>query len=324
MEQTIIKGLPVGICIVNSKGEVRCLNDRWFSYLEFDGEQETLIGQKILEIFWIPRQIKIGVQKLLNQKKGSFVFSEIQLDELYIKAKGIYIDNSVIITLDDISVTKKVQFESLKKILRAQEMERRKIAKELHDGIGPLLSASILQLDTFMLETKNENLLSVKEILEDVSTEIRNISHNLLPATLMDFGLVKAIELLVEKLNNKAKCSFNFYAKGHFLELEKQTSLNIYRIIQELINNVVRHSEARNCFVQLIEHEETILLTVEDDGIGINDFSTLSNNKRKGIGFRNLRSRVQILEGTIHIDTAENKGLLTTIEIPLPYNFDET
>lgn len=323
MNLSILEKAPVGICLVNHNGTIESLNSKWLLFLEFSGLKSEILGQSISQFYWIPRQVRDSVKKLLEQQKGSFISPEIQLDELYIKVKGTYTENGVLIIIDDISVSKKVQFESLKKILRAQEMERRKIAKELHDGIGPLLSASILQLDTFLLETNNEKLLGVKEILEEVSTEIRNISHNLLPATLIDFGLVKAIELLVEKLDNKANCIFKFYAKGNFLELDKQTSLNIYRIIQELINNVIRHSRAKNCFVQLIEHEEIIILTVEDDGKGIDNFTNLARNKRKGIGFRNIRSRVQVLEGSIHIETAENEGLLTTIEIPLPDNFNE-
>ena len=154
------------------------------------------------------------------------------------------------------------------------------------------------------------------ELIHEVANDIRSISHALMPGALLDLGLVATLENLCQKANESEKVQVNFYSSGISEQLSKKLTLGIYRITQELLNNAFKYARARTINVQLIRHPNSILLTVEDDGVGFekSDLSRLVNN---GIGLRNIQSRSRALGGRFNIDSKKGRGVFATVEIPL-------
>jgi signal transduction histidine kinase len=201
-------------------------------------------------------------------------------------------------------------------MLQGQEAERIRIAKDLHDGLGALLStvkfhfASVQKEINALAELKLYR--KANDLLDSACTEVRRIAHNMMPDALSKLGLIQALEDLIEGLR----------LKGHKVLLETinmdkplpdDIELMVYRIIQELINNISRHADASKIMVQLSLHDQQLFISVEDDGLGF-DIHMAS----EGIGLKNLRSRVAYLGGTIEIESEPNIGTTTSIVIPLP------
>jgi signal transduction histidine kinase len=212
---------------------------------------------------------------------------------------------------------------SIQSIIAGQEKERRRIAREIHDGIGPLLSYSKLELDAFLDEYENlskkaaeDKLLNIRQTIDSITNDLRDLSHHLIPRLLEEFGLYSAFNNLISKLNNSIKVKVEFYSNiGIEIRFDHDLELNLYRCGQELINNAVKHAKATEILVQLIKHDQSIVLMVEDDGIG---FEQLENNQDDfGIGLTNIETRVRTLNGEFILESAKNKGTTASIELAL-------
>ncbi len=204
-----------------------------------------------------------------------------------------------------------------KAVLEAEENERQRIAKELHDGVGQLLSATKLNLNAASSITNETNaaqqkLLNGIELLDESIKEVRNISHNMMPAVLQENGLCAAIEDFIRKINQAG--SLNVTHSIYNLQqdrFDKTAQLTLYRIIQEIFNNIIKHAKATKVNMECVGHDDEIVVIIEDNGIG---FDTLS--KKEGIGLKNIRLRVDFLKGNFDIDSANEKGTTTILEIP--------
>ena len=222
-------------------------------------------------------------------------------------------------------MTRLVEMETgaIHSIIAGQEQERRRIAREIHDGIGPLLSYSKLELDAFLDEYEDlpdkvpeEKLLNISQTLDSITNDLRDLSHHLIPRLLEEFGLVSAFSNLTTKLNNSIKSKVAFYSNIEpEIRFDKELELNLYRCGQELLNNAVKHAKASEILVQLIKHEHSIILMVEDDGLGIKQFENKPNDL--GIGLTNIETRVRTFNGEFLLESAENKGTTASIEFPL-------
>lgn len=192
-------------------------------------------------------------------------------------------------------------------LIDGQEIEKRKIALNLHDNIGSSVLGLKLKIESLVTDSQIN-----REIVADItkiSREIRNVGHELLPVTLEEFGLSAAIMELISKNEN---ISFHFNEPSRFLNLTKETSIQLYRIIQELIKNTQEHANANNVSIQLYQDDCRFELTYEDDGRGFNEHKIT-----KGIGFSSIQTRVLMLNGNISYDSAEGKGVLILIDIPI-------
>lgn len=214
------------------------------------------------------------------------------------------------------------QNEITERIIETQEMERKKIADQLHDDIGSLLSVVSLQLSSVLENSRKTDsrikLRKAREVLESVSETVRSISHTLNPLAIEKYGFKNAITDLFNNINLADKLHIEYIIMG--FEDHKNADMNLindlYRIIKELVNNVIKHSEASHCLIQVIEHEDSISVMVEDNGKGIMDENKLKN----GIGIENIRARINYFEGQIEFLGMPDGGLLINIEIPLKIN----
>ena len=218
----------------------------------------------------------------------------------------------------------KLQQEQLKSelkrtqaILESEEKERQRLARELHDGVGHLLSAAKLNLSaiqTAELKSAGQIVNSMK-IIDDSITEIRSISHNMVPDALQKNGLVFAVDNFIEKLNQlkEQEISFEYYGYVENM-LDDAAKLMLYRIIQEAVNNAIKYAEASTIAVQLSADEHEISLIIEDNGKGFDIENIKSKN---GIGLRNMQLRTDYLHGKLNIESSEKNGTTLIVEIPL-------
>jgi two-component system, NarL family, sensor kinase len=150
-------------------------------------------------------------------------------------------------------------------------------------------------------------------LVDDAISELRNISHNLMPATLSKLGLVAALQNHFEKIRNLADLQINLVVHGFTERIVEEKEMILYRIILELVNNVVKHADATVLTVQLIKYPGEIMLTVEDNGSGFSENALY----KSGIGLSNIRSRIAYLEGNIRIDTNEDAGTTVIVDVPV-------
>ncbi|MGE7775148.1 sensor histidine kinase [Chitinophaga sp. NPDC101104] len=201
-------------------------------------------------------------------------------------------------------------------IVTVEENERKELADRLHDEIGSLLALASLQLDA-----AKGNPLSGAEpvdrasgIIREISETVRNISHQLTPVAMEKYGLVKAVTDLTSTANASGRIRIELVIIGFGDDAQYSRNFKniLYRIIQELLQNVLRHAEAGHVLIQLIEHDDHCALLVEDDGKGIS--GDLSDPRL----LRSIRSKVSYLEGVVHIENQNQTGALINIELPLP------
>jgi PAS domain S-box-containing protein len=210
----------------------------------------------------------------------------------------------------------------LQATVEAQEKTCRRISRDLHDGLGQLLTAArfnlqaLIQQQINQLSTEAKQIIdSIQKLLEDAVHETRTLSHSLMPRLLVDFGLVPAIENLCKQLAPGLRPRINFQVHHFTQRLPAEYEIALYRIIQELLNNAIKYSQAGTIDIQIFYTMYLLTVIVEDDGIGfeISD----SRLTYKGAGIANIESRIQLLGGQFTIDSAPGSGTIAVIEIPL-------
>ncbi|HTN45880.1 MAG TPA: sensor histidine kinase [Flavipsychrobacter sp.] len=207
--------------------------------------------------------------------------------------------------------------ENAKAILEVEEKERMRFAAELHDGLGPMLSAvkynlsgispSINSLD----EEDKQVFEKAMTILDDSCKEVRQVSHSIMPNALLKNGLANAIRDFVSKIDNKQlRVHLNVSGIENRLDIKKEIA--VYRIIQECINNVIKHANASELDLSVVQDSDGLSVAIEDNGKGFNFLHSANN----GIGLDNIITRVRYLNGHIDIDSREGNGTLIAFQIP--------
>lgn len=205
---------------------------------------------------------------------------------------------------------------STKAILEAEENERKRIASDLHDGVGQMMSAAKLNLSSLQhelpmdkteLKRAFENALA---LVDESCKEVRNVSHNIMPNSLLKSGLASAIREFVNRIDSRVM-KVNLYTEGLNERLEPNLENVLYRVVQECVNNVIKHAEAHALDITLIKDEEGISITIEDNGRGFDP-----NQQRDGLGLKNIRSRVEFLKGSVEWQSAAGKGTAVVVHVP--------
>ena len=201
----------------------------------------------------------------------------------------------------------------LNEIVQTQEYERKRISRELHDGVGQMMAVIRMNVSAIEPEKKNVELYQKSlQLIDQSCEEIRQISHQLMPGLLIKGGLKAAIDELVMYMNSSGNTKVYFDIVGFDQRPSETIEINLYRIIQELLANIVKYAEAKEVHIQLTKEAETITLMLEDNGKGF-DVAELKNSK--GNGWHNINSRLDLLKGNIEIDSKTGKGTAIFIEI---------
>ena len=196
-------------------------------------------------------------------------------------------------------------------LVSTQEAERERIARDIHDGIGPLLTTAKLKLSALALPS--ETTQEVRNLLDDVIAEVRRISSNLMPAVLSDFGPGEALRQLASDVEKNSALTVR-YANDLLSPsgLSKETGIALYRIAQEAINNTLKHAQATEIMMSLTEFENQVVFYYKDNGVGFDPVDLLNGN---GKGLKNIHERVRILNGTVRI--YRDQGTHIEAEIPI-------
>jgi signal transduction histidine kinase len=206
--------------------------------------------------------------------------------------------------------SRQAELNGLRAMIEGQEVERKRVAKDLHDGLGGLLATvkSRLSAEAPTAATSNQ-------LIDRACTEVRRIAHNMMPQTLALSGLSGSVRDIVSQLNQRGLDTELEIIGQPELRLDEDGQAMLLRILQELTHNVVKHADAEKLFIQLLDQPNQLLLTVEDDGKGFNaDYVRATKN---GIGLGNIDSRVAYLRGHIQYDSSPGHGTTVTLTLPL-------
>lgn len=258
------------------------------------------------------QQIKELEVSNLNQSndRQKMIRNFLILAFLALGALVIYIlqNNKQLKTANENLIQKNKEIESA--LFKGQHLERKRVASELHDTLATKVSALKWRMEAIneTLEIDKEPFENVVKSLEELYTDIRFISHNLLPEELEKEGLNKTLSELMVKLNRLNKTNFKLVVDGLVTPLNQMVQYEFYNVILELCNNILKHAEASNAFISISEIDKRLYLTVTDDGKGINQ-----KKKAKGIGLNNIKNRIDSISGEMNVESDENGTKVTVV-----------
>jgi len=294
------------------------------TYLEYVVEEDRSAAQKMVEGLRQGREpredtlrVRVGKEELILKVKGVALHNGQGQVE---KVLGVDLDISEVHRLEQENLQMKLEQQKvlLLTILEAQEEERRRISESLHNGVAQILYATKLNLGRAMehdAERGQEDtpqLQMVEDLLTEAINETRRVSHELMPMLLQEFGLKVALESMCQKFEDS---SLFMQCKVEGLEqrLEPYLEIALFRMGQELVNNIVRHSKATAASLTLTKVGDQILLQARDNGQGMKS----APGNFKGIGLKSIQDRVKLLNGTLSISApTSGKGTLITIQVP--------
>ncbi|MEO1049998.1 MAG: PAS domain-containing protein [Bacteroidota bacterium] len=319
----------------------RCKNDRDWSMLFVSEGSEKLTGCKPQDLIsghslyndMIDRAYREQVWDQIQEAvKNNCPFTLIYPINVNGKKKWVW-ENGRMVFVDEnrntilegfiTDITERITAEEriISTIIETEDRERMRIAKELHDNLGQKLTTVSLNFNSLKKETgtlseKGQGkFLKGLEYLKMAINESREISHNLMPSVIEDFGYVLAVQNMIYDLEDASGVDFSFYDNLSGERLERKVEVNLYRITQEAINNILKYANASKVTVQLMKLDDYLVLTIEDDGVGFNVKNTLRGPN--SFGLNSMKNRTYALQGKFHIDSGHDNGTSITIEIPL-------
>lgn len=263
-------------------------------------------------------KLKTAAQNITGGNYDVFVEDIVSTDEI----------GSLIDAFNEMSSKIKEQTENLKlersmrlsSMIDGQELERQRLSRELHDGLGQSILAIKMRLERIEKanpEKAKQIMEEVQQLFSDTINEIRSISNNLMPAVLNEFGLVDALTNLCREVSKSTGIQVLFNHKNLRQKPDDKIKTYLYRISQEALNNIIKHSDANSATLTLNSDDNYVFLLIEDDGKG---FKYAEDRKLCGNGISNMKERVLLLNGYIKIDSNKNKGTKIEISIPLKSN----
>ncbi len=287
-------------------------------------EVPVLAEEKLESTLWLPLQVENKLKGMLvigYRHSHDFSGREMRLLNSLAEKHTIAMVNTKLYT-DLLKREKELEILSGAHV-QAQEEERRRIAREIHDGLGQMLTAIKFNLEMLediitIGEEQRERIDDMKNLLDSVMKEAREISYNLMPSVLEDFGLAPALQLLSEQFSNLTGIKINYLAQGLKERLEPNMEVGLYRIAQESLNNIAKHAEATEVNLQIIRYSDGVRLMVEDNGKGISiKIPAIMKIGKNNMGLVNMRERASSMGGNFLIDSMPEHGTVITVEIPL-------
>jgi len=203
--------------------------------------------------------------------------------------------------------------------MRAEEDERKRIAADLHDSVAQKMVVAKLNLEAFetyfpAFNKEQQHVFnSIASLVDESCTEVRDLSHSMMPQAFFKSGLTDSIKSFLDKIDNK-KLLIKFNAEGSLEHVDDSTGVMIYRIIQECIQNVLKHAKATTLDISIIAENEALDIIIEDNGIG---FNTGISAEGAGTGIKNIQSRIAFLNGKSEISSSPGAGTVIAFYIPL-------
>ena len=223
------------------------------------------------------------------------------------------------------SIEKKINQQKFRSvlILEGQEEERNRLAMDIHDGIGQLLTSLKFQIESINLKKDEEAAIKLREIeklTSKVMKEVRRVTFNLKPTVLGDYGLQAGLKVFIREISKLTNIGLNYAVEGDTNHrLPQKTENNIFRIVQEAINNAIKYADTKRIDVTLVQSDAEIVITVKDDGKGFDEkmVEARSVNIESGRGFFNMYERTEYINGHLDVKSAPGQGTLVTLRIPV-------
>lgn len=293
--------------VISMKQQLNAMSQGVINSPTYNPERTDEIGQMFIALDQLVRALNQTIDFAGKIGNGQFdahydlLSSEDRLGEALLLMKS---------KLKDYQETeRKLIKENQQSLISGQELERSRLSKEMHDGLGPLLTSIRLKIQA--LDLRKEDKIRLTNELDDTIREVRRMSNNLMPSVLTDFGAGEAIGNLVQQIKEDAPMQILYKnAMNEALAVSDDINIALYRIAQESLNNAIKHSRASEVKISVTQFEDHLSFYISDNGIGFD-----VNGRYEGHGLRNLRERVKLLNGTIYFDSG-NEG--TTIEAEIP------
>ncbi|MEP7256446.1 MAG: PAS domain S-box protein [Ferruginibacter sp.] len=340
--RTIVQANPECIKLLDEEGIILEMNPTGLALIEADS-LDQVVGKNALNIVMPEHRVafKRLVHKVFegNAEKLVFEIKGFKGRQLWLETHCVPLRNTngdiiaaLSVTRD---ITKKVQLENslneerqirqqqiTEAVITGQEKERTLLGQELHDNINQILASTKLYIECAQksIEPREDLLNESRLLIEKAMIEIRNLSKSLLPPSLGEVGLLQALSEMADNIKevNELNISIDWNDLDKN-ELSNKLKLTIFRIVQEQLNNVIKHAEAKNVWISIKKAYEMIQVSVKDDGCG---FDTAL--KRNGVGLRNITSRAEVNNGVVFIDSRPGKGCELLVNFPAPNAFRQT
>ena len=298
--------------VVNDSAQNRALIDAERKYKTSEKEKELLISEKRQEQ---NKTIAVALAGLLAF--GSIIFYLLHKNT---KRKQRIAEQEREIEIQKTEkVLKEQELNTIDAMIAGQEKERKKLAEDLHDSVGATLAAAKLQFNHLSqhrdkLDTMDELFTKTGSLLDDAYSEIRSMAHLKNSGVIAKNGLLPALEKLAKNASSTNGLQVTVENFGLEKRLDSAHEITIFRIIQELVTNIIKHAEATEANISLTPHEEELSIIIEDNGKGFNPRAIID---QEGMGLANIERRVEHIEGTIEVDSTPGKGTTILIDIPL-------
>ncbi len=260
---------------------------------------------------WVPligRSDVIGVLEI-HDKEGPdarFTHDDFRLAETFATRAAVAVE-----------LSQRVARDAVRRVVRAQETERQRLARELHDETGQALTSILLGLkpleDALANHPALADLAQLRELVVNALQDVRRLAVELRPAVLDDFGLVAALERLIEGFAEQSEIRVDFHSALGELRLPTEVESTLYRVVQESLTNIVKHADAHNISVSLARRESTVAAVIEDDGSGFDQRAV----REESVGLIGMRERLALLDGRLEIESRPGAGTTVVAEVPL-------
>ena len=328
LEETTIKrdffnsafhSITDSLVVIDNSGVIIDFNESFIVLTEY--KKEDVIGQNLKK--FLKLNLASTVQKLDKHSKAIDFESEVtntSSRKIMVECHVSVIDNNKCHSLVKIhDLTDKIHQEAgrIATIIKTQEEERNRVASDLHDSIGQQISALKFYFDSIQKQ-KDEKLRiqllkKTEALIDNVSDEIRNICFQLMPRSVEKFGIGQSIKQLADLIHFSTGIKFDVKIEEKTNKLDPNVSMSVYRVIQEFVNNSIKHAKCKNIGIHLSIKPKLLTLSMTDDGIGFTNDASL----KKGNGIDNINLRIKYLKGELDFNPEKNKGVKLNIAIPL-------
>ena len=329
LEETTIKrdffnsafhSITDSLVVIDNAGVIIDFNESFVVMVEY--KKEEILGQNLTKFLKF-NSFNKTIQVLNKSLKAIDFESEVTNSsnkKIMVECHVSVIDNNKCHSLVKIhDLTDKIHQEAgrIATIIKTQEEERNRVASDLHDSIGQQISALKFYFDSIQKQ-KDEKLRlqllkKTEALIDNVSDEIRNICFQLMPRSVEKFGIGQSIKQLADLIHFSTGIKFDIQVEEANSKIDPNVAMSVYRIIQEFVNNSIKHAKCKNIGVNLSIKAKILTLLMTDDGIGFNNNASL----KRGNGLDNINLRVKYLQGEIEFSSEKNKGVQLNITIPL-------
>ncbi len=276
--------------------------ERLASEAELKATQATTRSRTFLALFLAALAVAAATFFYFRHRQRTAALIAEQQEQLHIKEVE--------------ELLKDQEIKSINAVLEGQEGERVRIAKDLHDRLGSMLTTVKWSFDGYLEgSTDRQDLAPLQKanrMLDDAYQEVRRISHDMVSGVLTKFGLVPAVEELCNAINASRRLEAKLVVFGMEERPDNQVEITLYRVIQELMSNILKHAKASTVTIQISRIEDELNVTVEDDGQGFDPAAVKS-----GMGLKNIEARVRGINGSVFFDTGKGNGTSVLIEVPV-------